>query len=67
VSVKKFDAPAEEATTASLEGLKAFSMGEAERAQGSERSAIPSYNHAIELDPNFAIVYARLGQVYQVY
>ena len=63
-SVQKFDAPIEEATTASLEALKAFSLGEAERAKGQEYTAIPFYKHAIELDPNFAIAYARLGQCY---
>jgi tetratricopeptide (TPR) repeat protein len=63
-SVQKFDAPAEEATTSSLEALKAFSMGESERGKGNERGSIPFYKHAIELDPNFAIAHARLGQVY---
>jgi tetratricopeptide (TPR) repeat protein len=63
-SVQKFDAPVEEATTSSLEALKAFSMGEAERDKGSELTAIPFYKHAIELDPNFAVAYARLGQSY---
>ncbi len=63
-SVQKFDAPIEEATTSSLEALKAFSLGEAERAKGGELGAIPFYKHAIELDPNFAVAYARLGQCY---
>ena len=63
-SVQKFDAPAEEATTSSLEALKAFSLGEAERDKGSEYAAIPFYKHAVELDPNFAVAYARLGQAY---
>ena len=63
-SVQKFDAPVEEATTSSLEALKAFSLGEAERDKGSELTAIPFYKHAIELDPNFAVAYARLGQSY---
>ena len=63
-SVQKFDAPVEEATTSSLEALKAFSLAETERNKGSEYAAIPLYKHAIELDPNFAIAYARLGQSY---
>jgi serine/threonine protein kinase/tetratricopeptide (TPR) repeat protein len=63
-SVQKFDAPAEEATTSSLEALKAFTLGENERAKGTELASIPFYKHAIELDPNFAVAYARLGQVY---
>ena len=63
-SIQKFDAPIEEATTSSLEALKAFSLGEAERDKGSEYTAIPLYRRALELDPNFAVAYARLGQVY---
>jgi tetratricopeptide (TPR) repeat protein len=63
-SIKKFDAPVEEATTSSLEALKAFILAEAERSKGSELTAIPFYKHAIELDPNFAVAYARLGQSY---
>jgi serine/threonine protein kinase len=63
-SIQKYDAKVEEATTSSLEALKAFSLGEAERDKGSEYTAIPFYKHAIELDPNFAVAYARLGQVY---
>ncbi len=63
-SLQKFDAPVEEATTSSLEALKSFSLGEAERDKGSEQTAIPFYKHALELDPNFAVAYARLGQAY---
>src|SRR5713226_8645375 len=63
-SVQKFDAPIEEATTSSLEALKAFTLGEAERDKGSEYTAIPFFKHALELDPNFALAYARLGQAY---
>ncbi len=63
-SVQKFDAPVEEATTSSLEALKAFSLGEAERDKGDELSAIPFYKRAVGLDPNFAVAYARLGQTY---
>jgi tetratricopeptide (TPR) repeat protein len=64
-SVQKFDAPAEEATTSSLEALKAFSLGESARARGQELESATFYRHAIELDPNFGVAYARLGQVYQ--
>jgi serine/threonine protein kinase/tetratricopeptide (TPR) repeat protein len=64
-SIQKFDAPIEEATTSSLEALKAFSLGEAERDKGDEFGSIPFYKRAVELDPNFAVAYARVGQVYQ--
>jgi eukaryotic-like serine/threonine-protein kinase len=63
-SIQKFDAPIEEATTSSLEALKAFSLGEAERDKGDEFGSIPFYKRAVELDPNFAVAYARVGQVY---
>jgi eukaryotic-like serine/threonine-protein kinase len=63
-SIKKFDAPIQEATTSSLEALKAFSLGEAERAKGAEAIAVTFYKRAVELDPNFAAAYARLGQSY---
>jgi len=63
-SIKKFDAPIEEATTTSLEALKTFNLGDARRLKGVELESIPFYKHAIELDPNFALAYARLGTVY---
>jgi serine/threonine protein kinase/tetratricopeptide (TPR) repeat protein len=63
-SLQKFDAPVEEATTSSLEALKYFSLGETERDKGGEYSAISFYKHALELDPNFAVAYARVGQAY---
>jgi len=64
-SIQKFDKPLEEATTSSLEGLKAFTLGEAEHMlRQEEMAAIPFYKRAIELDPNFALAYARLGTVY---
>jgi serine/threonine protein kinase/tetratricopeptide (TPR) repeat protein len=62
-SIQKFDVPVE-ATTSSLEALKAFSLAEAERDKGNEIGAIPMYKRALELDPNFAVAYARLGQAY---
>ncbi len=64
-SIRKFDAPLEEATTPSLEALKAFSLAETLRnKKGKQLDAIPLYQRAIELDPNFALAYARLGQTY---
>jgi serine/threonine protein kinase/tetratricopeptide (TPR) repeat protein len=62
-SIQKFDTPLEEATTSSLEALKMFNMGEMQRVK-SDVGSIPFYKRAIEFDPNFAIAYARLAQVY---
>src|SRR5215213_1773173 len=63
-SVQKFDAPLEQATTSSLEALKDFSL--AMRQIGPDALATKSalYNRAIELDPDFALAYARLSMIY---
>jgi len=63
-SIQKFDTPADDATTSSLEALKAYSLAEDMRARISGLDSIPFYKKAIELDPNFAVALARLGVVY---
>jgi eukaryotic-like serine/threonine-protein kinase len=63
-SVQKLDKPLEEATTSSLAALKAFSEGEETRDKSGDEEAIPFYQHAVELDPNFALAYSRLGTLY---
>jgi tetratricopeptide (TPR) repeat protein len=63
-SIHKFDAPIEEATTSSLVALKAFSLGDERRGTGKYEEAIPFYKRATELDPNFALAYARLSVMY---
>ncbi len=63
-TVHKFDTPLEEATTLSLEALKAFSLGEVTRDKGNAEGSIPFFQRATELDPNFALAYGRLSQVY---
>lgn len=61
-SVQKYDAPPEDATTASLEALKAYSFGYRTMiAKNDYPAAIPLFQQAISLDPNFAMAYARLG------
>jgi tetratricopeptide (TPR) repeat protein len=66
-SIKKFDKPLEEETTSSLEALKAFTLGEEKRSAGDDLASISFYKQAIELDPNFAMAYAKLGSVYNNY
>jgi tetratricopeptide (TPR) repeat protein len=62
--IQKFDTPIEEATTNSLSALKAYTQGDEKRAHGEDAESIPFYKMAIDLDPNFAIAYARLGTIY---
>src|SRR5260370_31343171 len=62
--VKRFGKPLDEATTSSLEALKAYSEGTAARLKGNESGAVALLKHAIELDPNFASAHAYLGTTY---
>jgi tetratricopeptide (TPR) repeat protein len=64
-SVGKFDAPVEQATSPSLAALQAFSMGELKRARGEQVEGVPFYLSALDLDPNFALAYGRLGTIYR--
>jgi len=63
-SIQKFDTPVTEATTSSLDALKAYAAADAIRNGGGEAESIPLFQQAIELDPNFAFAHARLAAVY---
>ena len=63
-TVQRFDTPLEQATTPSLEALKACSSGVKVWSTIGSVVAVPFFKHAIELDPNFALAYARLGWMY---
>jgi eukaryotic-like serine/threonine-protein kinase len=64
-SVQKYDAPPENVTTPSLEALQAYSLGyRAHVVKEDFAAAIPLFQRAISLDPNFAMAYARLGTSY---
>jgi serine/threonine protein kinase/Tfp pilus assembly protein PilF len=60
-TVQKFDAPLAQATTPSLEALKAFSAGEKADNSIGDAAANPLFERAIEIDPKFALPYAFLG------
>jgi DNA-binding winged helix-turn-helix (wHTH) protein/tetratricopeptide (TPR) repeat protein len=62
-TVQKFDVPLAQATTASLEALKSYSLAE-RRFQRDTAASLPYFKRAIELDPNFAMGYRALGGVY---
>jgi serine/threonine protein kinase/tetratricopeptide (TPR) repeat protein len=62
-SVQKLDVPLEEATTSSLEALKAFSLGvHSARYDGI---GLPFFQHAMELDPSFAAAIHTVGICYE--
>jgi serine/threonine protein kinase/tetratricopeptide (TPR) repeat protein len=63
-TMQKFNTPLEQATTPSLEALKALTSGNRVLYATGPVAAVPFYKHAIELDPNFALAYARLGRMY---
>ncbi len=62
-SIQKFNTPINEATTSSLEALKAYSLGLKVRSNQGESAAEPHMKQAVALDPNFAIAWAYLGQM----
>jgi len=60
-SIQKFDTPIAEATTPSLEALKAYSQG---LKTGDPTTAITFFKRAVELDPNFAAAYGSMAGAY---
>jgi serine/threonine protein kinase/tetratricopeptide (TPR) repeat protein len=64
-TVQKYDAPPESVTTASLEALQAYSLGiQNMLVKGDYVAAIPLFQRATKIDPNFAMAYARMGTCY---
>jgi serine/threonine protein kinase len=63
-SVQKYATPVEEATTPSLEALKAYSLGLKTNLEKGNRAPLPFYKRAVELDPNFAMAYTRMALAY---
>ncbi|HXI27129.1 MAG TPA: protein kinase [Vicinamibacterales bacterium] len=63
-SIGKYDAPIQDATTASLDALKSYSVGMATRRRQGDAASMPFFRKAIEQDPNFALAHARLSTVY---
>jgi serine/threonine protein kinase/tetratricopeptide (TPR) repeat protein len=61
---RKFDVPLAEATTSSLEALKAYSLGNKAHNEKGPAAALPYDQRAIELDPNFAMGYWAVGSEY---
>jgi len=63
-TVQKFDVPLAQATTSSLEALKAYSLGEKAYREKGQAAALPYHQRAIEVDPNFAMGYWAVGYDY---
>jgi Tfp pilus assembly protein PilF len=63
-TVQKLDVPLSEATTSSLEALQAYSLGAKAYREKGASAALPYHQHAIDLDPNFAMGYEELGRDY---
>jgi DNA-binding winged helix-turn-helix (wHTH) protein/predicted Zn-dependent protease len=62
--VEKYDTPLAEATTPSLEALRAYSAGWKVNSAIGSAAAVPVFKQAIEVDPKFAMAYALLGRMY---
>ena len=63
-TVQKFDVPLAQATTSSLEALKAFSLGHKVHSEKGPAAALAYDQRAIELDPTFAMGYRAVGADY---
>ena len=63
-SLERFAAPIDQATTPSLEALKAYSLGNQRRGEAREDEALAFYERATQLDPNFAMAWARISVIH---
>jgi DNA-binding winged helix-turn-helix (wHTH) protein/tetratricopeptide (TPR) repeat protein len=63
-TVEKYDTPLVDATTSSLEALRAYSLGRKKNVEGQPSVALPFFAQAVELDPNFAMAYASMASFY---
>jgi eukaryotic-like serine/threonine-protein kinase len=63
-SIERLDAPIWQASTESFEALKAYSLGQKTFFERGDVDAIPLFQHAVELDPNFTRAYSALGVSY---
>jgi Tfp pilus assembly protein PilF len=63
-TIGKFDTPLAEATTSSLEALKAYSAAWRVHFSAGATASMPLFRRAVEIDPNFAAAHAALGRMY---
>jgi len=62
-SIQQFGKPLELVTTTSLEALQLYTLGVEKRSEG-DYEAIPFFQRAIQIDPDFALAHATLGTAY---
>ncbi len=63
-SVRQYSTPLAEATTPSIEALKAYSSGRAAISTKGARTALEFFKRAVEIDPKFAVAHASMGITY---
>jgi eukaryotic-like serine/threonine-protein kinase len=63
-TLQKLDVPLSDATTSSLEALKAYSLGLKTSYEKGSAAALPYDQRAIQLDPSFAMGYTAVGGDY---
>ena len=63
-TIKTHDTPLAEATTPSLEALKAYTTALKLYSSSGVADALPHFQRAVQIDPQFAVAHAWLGQVY---
>lgn len=63
-SIQRFALPLQEGTTAKLDAFKAYSQAQELSVSGRLREAIPFYQRAIEIDPDFAHTHSQLAIMY---
>src|SRR6202050_3128597 len=65
-SLTRFNQPLEKALSSSLEALQAGTQGQRLYLAGDAEGALKLFQRAVELDPDFAVTYARMGATYLV-
>lgn len=63
-TVQKFNVPLEQATTSSLDALKAYGLALATWDKQGDRASLPLFQKALDLDPNFAMAYGGIATIY---
>jgi DNA-binding winged helix-turn-helix (wHTH) protein/tetratricopeptide (TPR) repeat protein len=64
-SIQKFNAPLEQATTASIDALRAYTLALSTWDKKGDRDSLPFFKQATDLDPNFAMAYGGLATIYR--